>query len=253
MSLKVRELASTGNPRGQSSWFDMGDQTILAASTVSTAVLYPIQLVPIVDTQLADGSSPGDVPPAGDSVSRLNGAQVNFVTALAAAIHFNLGVQVVRTMTLGTAVTASVAITQVTLGQPLIAPMASGATFVVTNAAGTAQTFTTSQIAPAGSTVVLVNSVTPGAAYAVGNPVVFLVGNGPAFGWVAGAAAGTPTFGAKQSVSMPPIAANTALVTPVGGTGSFLLLAQGDRIEASTSTDSSTVTMPAGILQTLVI
>ena len=253
MSLKVRELSVTGNPRGQSAWIDSGDQTILAPITVSTVVLYPIQLIPTVDTQLADGSYPGDVPNSEDSIARLNGAQVNFVTALAAAIHFNLAVQVVRSTPLGVAIASGVAITQVTLAQPLLSPMPSGQTFVATNAAGTAQTFTTSQIAPSGSTVILVNSVTPGAAYAVNNPLVYLVGNGPAFGWVAGASAGTPTFPAKGSVSMPAIAANTSLVTPVGGTGSFMLLTQGDRIEAATSTDSSTVTMPAGILQTLVI
>jgi len=254
MSLKVRELVSTGGPDGNSAWLDMGEQALLPAATVTTTpAIAVVQLIPTVDTQIAGGAYPGDSVVGGAAVARLNGAQVNFVTILAASIHFDLQVSVTRTATLGVAIAASVAITQVTMAYPLLGPMPEDQTFVITDAAGNTKTFTSLGVTAAGSTVVMVDSVTPANAYAVGNPVVFQVGLSAAFGWVAGASAGTPVFGAKQSVAMPAITTNSALVTPTNGSGSYLPLAQGDRIEAITTTDSSTVTMPAGIVQTLVI
>jgi hypothetical protein len=253
MALKVRELISTGSPDNQSSYMDQGENSPIAAATVTTAVVAtPAQIVASTDLQLADGSYPGGTIAGGVAIQRLNGAQVNLLTLLAAATNFNFGVSVNRTAQLGAAITASVAITQVQFQYPLLSPMPSGQTFVVTNAAGNTQSFTSSAAVPAGSLIAPVNSVTPGNAYVVGNPVVFQVGAMACFGWLA-SGVGTPVFPAKATVPMPPILANTALVTPIGGTGSYLPLASGDRIEVLTNTASSTVTLPAGLLQLLVI
>ena len=57
-------------------------------------------------------------------------------------------------------------------------------------------------------------------------------------GWLT-TVAGTPTFPASDSVVLPPIAANAAVVTP-GAAGSYVTLFPGDSLELIAVTGSST-------------
>ena len=69
-----------------------------------------------------------------------------------------------------------------------------------------------------------------------------LVGGNAAFGWFAGAAAGTPAFAALTTVKMPAITTNTAMTT-VGGY-SYVPVNPGDILLWVINTDSSTVAVP---------
>lgn len=264
----VAAVAITG-PDGQSSWWDAGEAfTWQAAVTAATTyVLFPVQTVPQPDTQLAGGlpvtetlTASGGAASANLPMARLNGASVSMLALLAAHTTLILGVQVVRCIdTLGAQIAAaSGALTSIPLTAPLTTPLAEDQTFVLTNAAGTAQTWTvagpTGAGMPAGSTYIGVDSQTPSATYTTNTPLVYLAGNTLAFGWIGtgSAGTGTPVLPAGRAMVMPAIAANLAIVTP-GASGSYLNLFPGDMVEAVFGTSSSTVSVTVGTIQTFIV
>lgn len=257
MATRVEAALVITDPAGKSAWFDSGQAySWTSAITATTSLaLIPIQIVPTPDTQLAGGLPVTFGLFPGTPLQRLNGALINLETLLAAANTNIIGIEIRRCIdTLGAQIAAAGgAITSIPLTNPLSTPLASGQTFVVTNAAGTAQTWTTSAAVPAGSMAIPVNSGTPSATYVAGTALAFLAGNGPVFGWVGTGSSGTgpPVIPANVSVSLPPITTNIAVVTP-GAAGSYVFLFPGDVIGLLLNTTTSTATIPIGCIQTLI-
>lgn len=270
MGLRERMEVSTGGPDGGPTWGDEGDgftlQNHASVTASGTANLLPVQTITQPNTMLPNGQTQVDYLTPGTSIQSLFGAQITPTTtsgaSFSAATNLTLALTVYRTLKLGAALTNGVAITSLPLAYPLLSPMVSGATVVLTNASGT-QTATLSAAAAAGSTSLAINSLTPSSTYAVASTfAVTQVGNGPCFGWLYNTGGGftgfsgqngTPQLAAQASVLMPSIGSNTALVTPVNGTGSFLPVAAGDVIVCLLQTSSSTVVLPIANIQPLLV
>lgn len=241
MSRKVRTAQSVEGPTlTDSTWIDMGDYvTIPTFTSTSTATTTVVTIIP-------QGTSSYDNLAAGTPISRLQGGQVAIygATAMAAQSTLNLGWVVYRNFgTLATQITnAGGALTSLSV-TALNSPMPSGQTFTLVNAAGTAQTWTTSAAVVRGATSIPVTSQTPTGTNAVGNAIVGQLGNGILFGWLA--ATGTPAFYLNQATTMPAVNAN---ITAGGGNllgdpvGAFAYLMPGD-ITAVTAFSVGSVTV----------
>lgn len=257
--LKLEKGIAVAGADGQSGWYDMGDfvtvQTAAAAVTAGvTALVLPMFIVSPPDQQLAGGAQAGnDQVTTGNAIQRLNGGQFLCLTAQAASSITTLGLQVWRNFGIGVALASGVPITQITPQLPLLAGLANGQTFVVTNAAGNTFTATTSAAVPAFAPVIPINSTTPGNNYAVGSKAVMVVGNTLAFGWLNGAGGGSIAFAPNTPFSMPAVAANIALTTPVNTGISYLQLCPGDFVGGFIQTSSSTFVMSIGLLQALIV
>lgn len=253
--LKTRMAVSAGGPDGQSSWFDSGETYAFIARTVNTTdPQIPLQSIAPADLQLAGGMTQVDVLATNQPIQRLNGAQLCMAAVLAAQATLTLGISVLRNFgPLAVAAPNGVAVTSITLKNPLSVGLANGQVLTITNAAGsTPETVTTSAAVAAGATVVPIQSWTPTASYAIGNPVVGTVGNGPCFGWQNGAGGGTPTFAAYNTYSLPAIKTNPAVITPASGNGSYVFLLPGDVIVWNDVLSAATLSQPAGTLQPLI-
>jgi hypothetical protein len=256
--LKLEKGIAVAGADGQSGYYDLGDfvslQTPAAAITAAaTALLLPLQIIAPIDQQLAGGMSAGnDLYVSGNAVQRLNGVNALFLTAQAAAANLTLGAVVYRNFGIGVALANGVAITSITPQYPLLAPLANGQTFVVTNATGTTFTATTSAAVPAGAAVIPINSATPAALFPVGSKAVMLVGNTLAFGYIA-PATGTPAFAPNTSYALPAVAANIALTTPLNTNIPYLQLCPTDFVAGYVQTSSSTFVMSIGLLQSLIV
>lgn len=271
MAIKIRKGVATGGPDGQSSWEDQGDNFTLQAHSAitagTTAAVFVMQTICKPHTAICGGELPDYLAP-GVAIQTLAGFQVSTPgTAIAAQSTVSLDFSVYRNIGLGVALASGVAITQVVAATPLLAPIPSGSTLRVTNAAGNSTTFTTSALVAAGQTVIPINSATPGNAYATGSAgyvngtaLVLQVGNGPVFGWIsagasgswpdggAGAAgSGTPVFPVNTSVLTPAITANTALVN------SMLPVAVSDQLQVLLQKDSSTVSWQIQNIQPVLV
>ena len=253
MALKSRELVSQGGPDGQSAWQDSGDNCSFPAQTITTSwPAQPFDIVPGADLQLAGGQGVPDNLPSGQAIQRLNGAAITLGVLQGAASTLYTSVRVMRNIGALTAQIANAGGALTSLPITANTALASGQTFVLTNAAGTAQTWTTSAAVKAGATSIPVTSTTPTGTNAIGNQGIAVVGNTSAFGWVT-VGTGTPTLPADQSVPMPAIAANIALVTPSGGSGSYLPLFPGDTVELCLLMSAATLAVPAGVVSTQII
>ena len=277
MATKLRAAIAATGPDGQNSaWFDGGNSfNFPAISATTTLQNFPAQIITRADTQLAGGLYQPDslVPQGGIAagvlpIQRLNGAQIVLAALFAAAANLTLGIRIMRSIDfLGAGIAAAGgALTSIPLGAPLSTALASGAQFALTNAAGTTQLWTTSAAVPANSLAIPVNSQTPNGTYIGGvanalSPyarLVYQVGNAgaptttfsPVFGWLT-TVAGTPTFPASDSVVLPPITANAAVVTP-GAAGSYVNLFPGDSLELIAVTGSSTAAIPLGEVDFLI-
>jgi hypothetical protein len=255
MARKLRTgISVEGVTLTQSCWFDNGENFVFASLTsTSTATIDPLQIAPIA-TSAVDSKS--DSSP----IWRLQGAQIIFTgaTAMVAQTTLNLGVVIYHTFgTLATQITnAGGAITSLTT-TALTAPMPSGQTFTLVNAAGTVQTWTTSAAVLKGATTIPVTSTTPTGTNAVGNPLVGFLGGaataGIQFGWLA-SGSGTPALYLNSPTVLPAINAN--ILAGGGNTagdpyGAFAYVYPGDLICLFASSAGS-VTVQSGILSLLV-
>lgn len=260
MAGKRRALIAIGGPAlNDSTWDDFGEALPFAAFTNSTtATILPINVASLATL------SPDSIP-SGSAIGRLLGCQIAFLAAgtsggVAASTISRLGVAVYRSFgTLTTQITnAGGALTSLAVSGGVNTALPSGQTFTLTTAAGASpQVYTTSAAVLKGATSVPVNSITPTSTYAVGTPLVGIVGNAIAFGWpsTGDGGTGTPAFRQNFSVAMP---ANTAAGNPALNTtgdpyGSFLPVYPGDVLALFGITDSSTFSVPAGIINTLVL
>jgi hypothetical protein len=260
MAGKRRSLISVGGPGlNDSAWDDLGTDLSFAAFTNSTtATILPINVIPLA-------TLPPEAVPFGGSIARLLGCQLVFMAAgtsggLAASTISRLGLAVYRSFgTLTTALTnAGGALTSLAVTGGVNTALPSGQTFTLTTAAGaTPQVYTTSAAVLKGAVSVPVNSITPSATYAVGTPLVGIVGNAIAFGWpsTVDGATGTPAFRQNMPVSMP---ANTAAGNPALNTtgdpyGPYLPVYPSDVPALFAVTDSSTFSVPAGALTTMIL
>jgi hypothetical protein len=256
MAQKLSFELIEGDPQNTSEWTDQGRNQRVAATTATTGgVNFLLHSIPLVDLYDAQGNSAGySAPTSGRGLQRLNGCLIAPETVLAAASTLDLSISVLRSFgTLGAQITnAGGAITALTVGGSGInTPMPSGQTFVLTNAAGTSQTWTLSAAAALGATTLAVNSQTPTGTNAVGNALVGTVGNQAAFGWLTGGT-GTPTLVPNLSLAMPALTGNLQLVAPAGG-GIWLPLYPGDAIQLNEQTSTSTVAVPALAVTTLIL
>lgn len=280
MGLRTEDEVRIGGPDGGSTWGDEGDAySLLAAVHAITTTLtwYPVQTITQPDKQIAGGFPPGApgsslVPTSGVAsailpIQRLNGAQISVGTLQApqSTLAFALGVWRSIDTTASQLAAAGGAITSLPLARPLSTALISGQSVQLTNAAGTQQTWVTSAAVNAGSLSIPVNSQTPNGTYAAGVAVVQLVGNMPAFGWVysgynptglnGGAVtggAGTPVWPNGASVQLPAITQNPQVVTP-GNAGSYVVLFPGDALELVIVLSASTLSLPNGNLQPLIM
>lgn len=280
MALRTEDEIRTGAPDGGSTWGDEGDAySLYAAVHAITATLtwYPVQTITQPDKQLAGGAAPGSpgsslVPTSGVAsailpIQRLNGAQLSAgaIQAPQSTLTFGLGVWRSIDQLASQIAAAGGALTALPLARPLSTALVSGQSIQLTNTAGTQQTWVTSAAAPAGTLSIPVNSQTPNGTYAANTPVLQLVGNMPAFGWVysgynptglnGGAVTGgtgTPVWPNGVSVSLPPITQNPQVVTP-GNAGSYVILFPGDALELVIVLSSSTLSLPNGNLQPLIM
>ena len=259
---KLEAAIAVNGPDGNSAWYDGGDgftwQSTITAAT--GAQYFPASTITPADTQLSGGIAVTDtlVSTGGASggyvpCQQLKGAWIVQVALLAAQVTLILGIRIVRSIDkLGAQITAAGgALVSIPLSAPLSTSLVSGQTFVLVNAAGTAQTWTTSAAVPAGSLAIPVNSQTPSATYVAGTPAVYTVGNNIVFGWVGNGTVGTPVFPAGQAVALPAFTANPAVVTP-GAAGSYVNLFTYDSIQVEFATSSSTVSVTVGSIQTAI-
>ncbi len=257
MAGKHRLLISTNGPKLQdSAWSDFGESFTFAAFTNSTTEsVIPVMIVPQVTTSETLGAS--------DAIWRILGGQIAFMHAttgggLAASTISRLGLAAYRSFgTLSTQITAAGgALTSLAVAGGVNTALPSGQTFTVTTAAGaTPQVWTTSAAVAVGAVSIPVNSATPSATYAVSTPLVGQVGNAIAFGWLSTSdgASGTPAFRQNKSVSLPAMTAtaNPALNTTGDLFGPFLPSYPGDVICLYGVTDSSTLSVPTGIISVM--
>jgi hypothetical protein len=277
MAITTRSAQSVGGPRGGTAWFDSGEGFLLATiagSTTPTTVitttqpgLIPMQVIsrpnPFFLTTLGSVATNQDVLDPTTILNTLYGFQVAASVVQAATIHLTLNLSVFRTVGLLSGAGTS-AMTSIPLKAALTQAIPTAATLTITRVDGSATgtTLTLSAAAPAGATTLAVNSVNlSNAQFADGAYITYQVGGGPAFGWIAGAGAGTPTFPVGATVMAPAIAANTSLVTPAsatwlgpGGTATTagIPLQAGDVLVLNVLTDSSTVTASPIMIETLV-
>jgi hypothetical protein len=268
MGLTDRSTQSIGGPRGGTTWFDCGDSfslaTIAGSTTPSTVItttqpgLIVCQTVtrpnPFIATTLGTIVSYQDVLDSTNIVQTLYGFQVTSAVVMQSTIHLTLTMSVYRVVGLTSGAGAS-GTTSITLKSALTQAIPDESTLTITKVDGSAST--TATVGPdvgafAGATTIPVDSVNL-TGYADSSFIVWQVGNGPAFGWTAGAGAGTPAFPAGASIVAPAVAANTSLVTTgaigwggPGGTTAALAAAlpvqAGDALVLNILTDSSTVT-----------
>jgi hypothetical protein len=275
MGLKERAEISVGGPDGQGTWGDEGDSfTLQNHTTISVTTTapgpFPAQTITRGNTIMAGNQlAPDTLPNAGAPIQTWSGIQVsNGATSMAAATNLNFYFRVCRNIGLGTAITASVAITQITSGSPLVAPIPSGASIYLTNVTGNTQTVVTSAAVAAGQTIIPITSVTPGSAYPTGTPglmngtsAVLAVGGlgtnltsstggaittDACFGWLV-ANTGTPLFPANGTVIAPALATNTAVVN------GMLTMCESDNLQVFLITGSSTFTMQVVNCQPLLV
>jgi hypothetical protein len=252
MALRGRESVAVGAPDGGSTWADAGEAfTIAGGLTTTTAttggVTLPVTTISKPNSIVYGYPSPDYVQPGG-AFQSLYGFQISTVAAMAAASNLSLYFQVQRNIGIGVPIVGGVAITTFTPAQALVAPLASGQTIVLTNAAGNTQNIVTSASVPALAQIIPINSVTPANSYVaspvgdvVGSSAITLVGNAGLFGWLA-AAAGTPAIPANSSIVTPALT-NIALVTLPQTTTPFLPLQLSDQIQLVLITASSTATV----------
>jgi hypothetical protein len=250
----VARVAEEGVDLNNSSWVDNGETEVFASFTsTSTPTITPFQVVPIA-------TSYNDYKPASNPIWRLQGAQVAITgaTAQAAQSTLNFGIVVYHNFaTLATQITnAGGALTSLTV-TALNAPMPSGQTFVLTNAAGTTQTWTTTATAVKGATTLAVSSTTPTGTNAVGNALIGQLGgptnSGIQFGWLA-SGTGTPALYLNQSTTLPAI--NTNILAGGGNTagdpyGPYVYLNQGDLL-CYYAESAGSVTVQSGIIRLLI-
>ena len=251
MAQKTSFLLTEGDPQNTSEFTHQGHALYVAATSAGTTTTrFRIHAIPNVDLYDAQGNSAGSSLAFGRFVQRLTGAYITPATTLAAAATLDLGISVMRSFgTLGVQITnAGGAITSLTVGgNGVNTPMPSGQTFVLTNAAGTAQTWTTSAAVGLGAPAIPVNSQTPTGTNAIGDAFVGQVGNATAFGWLT-SGTGVPTLVKDLSLLMPSIPANPA-ITPFGWLGLY----PGDAICLDEQTSTSTVSVPLLTVTTLVL
>jgi hypothetical protein len=250
MGLKERAEVAVGGPDGGSTWGDEGDSFTLqnhtAVTATTTANILPGQTITLPNTTLAGGLAAPDQLQPGVAIQTLSGAQISSPAGLAAASNLTLALSVYRNIGLGVALTASVAVTQLTLKAPLVSPMPSAQTIALTNSAGNTTTATLSAAAVVGQQIVFINSLTPANAYSTASYAIIQVGNNQAFGWLS-SGSGTPLFPVNATLSMPAIAANTAIIN--GG----IPLIPSDMIAVTLQTSSSTVSVPVCNIQPLIV
>jgi hypothetical protein len=256
---RVRLISIAGPKLNDSAWDDFGENLNFAAFTNgTTATILPISVLP--QSTLA-----GETIPFGEGIARLLGGQIAFLAAgtsggVAASTISRLGIVVYRSFgTLSTQITnAGGALTSLAVSGGVNTALPSGQTFTLSTAAGaTPQVYTTSAAVAKGALSIPVNSITPSATYAVGTPLPGIVGNAIAFGWqsTADGATGTPAFRQNGSATLPAMSAtaNPALNTTGDPYGSYLLLYPGDVTALFAVTDSSTFSVPAGVLTTMIL
>lgn len=246
-------VATEGVVTTDSSWGDWGQSLVFAAiSSTSTATIDPIQVI-------TAGTSTAAYLAPGAPIQRLQGASlaITGATAQAAASTQVFGIVVYHQFaTLATQVTnAGGAITSLST-TALNAPMPSGGTFTMVNAAGTVQTWTTSAVVPKGATTIPVTSTTPTGTNAVGNALVGTLGGAGAlgiqFGWLA--ATGTPALYLNQTTLLPAVSAN---ITAGGGNtagdpyGPYTYLYPGD-IPCLYVASAGSLTFQSGIITLLI-
>jgi hypothetical protein len=252
----VARVAVEGVDLNNSSWVDNGETEIFASFTsTSTPTIVPFQVVPI-DTSSQDSK------PTANPIWRLQGAQVAITgaTAQAAQSTLNFGIVVYHNFgTLGAQITnAGGNLTTLTVASPgLNAPMPSGQTFTLTNAAGTVQTWTTTAAVGRYALSIPVSSQTPTGTNAIGNAFIGFLGgptnNGIQFGWLA-SGSGTPALYLNQSTTLPAVNAN---ITAGGGNttgdpyGPYTYLNQGDLL-CYYAESAGSVTVQSGIIRLLI-
>jgi hypothetical protein len=246
MAQKLRVLIAAGGAKlNESGWEDAGRPLNFAAFTsTATATILGIRVVPI-NTGIYENLA------AGDTINRLQGAQLSIVslTYMAAQTTQDAGVGVMRSFgTLATQITnAGGALTSLNV-TALNTALPSGQVLNLTNAAGTLQTWTLTAAAAKGATTLAVSSQTPTGTNAVGNSFVGLVGNMIAFGWLH--AVGSPVFLPYLSYSLPAVAANTALNTTGDPYGPYLPEYPGD-VEVFYAASAGSISWSAGVISTL--
>jgi len=259
MAARHRALQSVGGPHlNDSSWDDQGvSQMFAAISATTTLQIFPINIVPQDTSSQVSG---GDSLAFSDSIQRLMGAQIAFPAVgtgggTGASSTTNLGLAVYRSFgTLSANITnAGGALTSISVASPGVnTALPSGQTFMISVAAGgTSQSWTTTAAVAVGATTIPVSSQTPSSTYAKGQPLVGVVGNNIAFGWLS-SGSGTPAFAMNASTVLPAITANTALNQTADPYGSYLLLQPGDMLALYCIQGSSTFTVPTGIITTMV-
>jgi len=231
MAIRLRAAQSNGGPAlTDSTWFDAGESLPFAAiSATTTLQIFPINIVPQSTSSQVSG---GDSLPFSTPIQRLMGAQITFPAVgtsggTAASSTTNLGVAVYRSFgKLAAQITnAGGALTSLSVAAPGVnTALPSGQTFMISVAAGgTSQSWTTTAAVAVGATTIPVSSQTPSSTYAKGQPLVGVVGNNIAFGWLS-SGSGTPAFAMNASTVLPAITANTALNQTADPYGSYLLL-----------------------------
>jgi hypothetical protein len=259
MAIRVRAAQSVGGPHlSDSSWIDSGESLPFASiSATTTLQIFPIQIIPQDTSSQVSG---GDSLAFSDAIGRLMGAQIMFPAVgtsggVAASSTTNLGVAVYRSFgTLSANITnAGGALTSLSVAAPGVNTyLPSGQTFMISVAAGgTSQSWTTTAAVQPGALSIPVSSQTPGSTYAKGQPLVGVVGNSIAFGWLS-SGSGTPAFPMNASVVLPANTANTLLNQVADPYGSYLLLQPGDTPCLYCIQGSSTFTVPTGIITTMV-
>jgi hypothetical protein len=271
MGLTDRSSEAIGGPRGGTAWFDCGDSfslaTIAGSTTPSTVItttqpgLIVCQTVtrpnPFYLSSLSSSQTYGDVLDATNVIQTLYGFQVTAAVVMASSIHLTLTMSVYRVVGLTSGAGAS-GTTSITLKAPLTQAIPDESTLTITKVDGSASTTTT--IGPdvgvaAGATTIPVDSVNL-TGYADSSFIVWQVGNAYAFGWAAGAGAGTPAFPVGASIIAPanttPATGNSSLVAGTaawpgpGGTTTALAaglpVQAGDALVLNIVTDSATVT-----------
>lgn len=265
MSLTSRANQSVGGPRGGTTWSDDGGGTLLAQianSTTPTFVvtttqpgLLPLYVVsrpnPFVATNATAIATNQDVLDSTAIVQTLYGFQVAASVLQAATVHLTMALSVYRTI--GQLSATGLNGTSITLKNPLTQALPNSASLTATKADGSGSTTVTlTAAAPAGATVLTVTSVDL-TLYLVNSYFTYQVGGASAFGWTAGAAAGTPAFPLGGSVVAPINTANTAVVTtgavvwngagaPTAANSGMIPLQAGDLVAMNVVTDSATVT-----------
>lgn len=255
MSGKIRtRIAVEGPDINNGAFTDNGETWIFASFTsTSTATVDPIQVISLDTSSFASVSS-------SSPIGRLQGAQVviSGATAQAAQSTLNFGLVVYHNFGTITAqyTNAGGAITAI-LVTALNAPMPSGQTFNLVNAAGTVQSWTTSAAVLKGATTIPVSSQTPTGTNAIGNAVIGTLGGagnaGIQFGWLA-AGSGTPALYLNQAILLPAI--NTNITAGGGNTagdpyGAFQYVYQGDVI-CLYAESAGSVTVQSGLITTLI-